>query len=481
MIESLEFDQEKYQIRTMEQNGHKITFREYKGIPYCKYPVESIQKLNLFVPEEFYEDKSVGEYQLRTAPIFVTNTVGEYRPGPADEPRVNEKGNINSIFAALEHGYVVVSVGVRGCTTRTGKAPALIVDMKAAIRYLRHNKEKIPGNTEWIVTNGTSAGGALSALTGATGNSPDYKIYLKKIGAAEERDDVYAASCYCPIQNLEHADAAYEWMFGSEQEYHSRKSVLQETDNEIIMEMENEGRLNEKQTELSRILKNQFQAYVNHLRLTDGRGNWLQLDENGEGNFKDYVQSYVEWSAQDELDTHHFGSGFPDLVVEGSDVDNQSYMEVRGGKLTAFHWDGFIKKVTRMKKTPAFDSLDLTSPENEEFGSENTDRRHFTELSKKFSEKDGEMVEAFVVKRMNPMRYIGKADTAKHWRIRHGVFDRATALAMPIILATKLMDKGYDVDFYLPWGISHGGDYDLDELFAWIDRICLEQPQLCFT
>ena len=66
---------------------------------------------------------------------------------------------------------------------------------------------------------GTSAGGALSALAGATGNHPDYEPYLREIGVAEERDDIFAASCYCPIHNLENADAAYEWMFGGENEY----------------------------------------------------------------------------------------------------------------------------------------------------------------------------------------------------------------------------------------------------------------------
>ncbi|MDA3801451.1 hypothetical protein PF585_04930 [Lactobacillus delbrueckii] len=28
-----------------------------------------------------------------------------------------------------------------------------------------------------------------------------------------------------------------------------------------------------------------------------------------------------------------------------------------------------------------------------------------------------------------------------------------------------------EVDFALPWGIPHSGDYDLDDLFAWIDQI----------
>ena len=32
-------------------------------------------------------------------------------------------------------------------------------------------------------------------------------------------DKIYAASAYCPITNLKHADAAYEWMFGAQSEY----------------------------------------------------------------------------------------------------------------------------------------------------------------------------------------------------------------------------------------------------------------------
>lgn len=78
---------------------------------------------------------------------------------------------------------------------------------------------------------------------------------------------------------------------------------------------------------------------------------------------------------------------------------------------------------------------------------------------------------------LNTAAYIGKADTAKHWRIRHGAFDRDTSLAIPVILATMLENQGYDVDFFLPWGLPHCGDYDLEELFKWIDNICKEVQQ----
>ena len=148
-------------------------------------------------------------------------------------------------------------------------------------------------------------------------------------------------------------------------------------------------------------------------------------------------------------------------------------MTQKDGLVSDIDFDKFIAFATRMKTPPAFDSLDLQTPENSLFGSAIIDSRHFTSFAADRS-ADPAIVEASVVKMMNPMNYITSegATMAKHWRIRHGTVDRDTSLAMPIILATKLQNSGFDVDFALPWGQDHGGDYDLDELFAWMDRIC---------
>lgn len=50
--------------------------------------------------------------------------------------------------------------------------------------------------------------------------------------------------------------------------------------------------------------------------------------------------------------------------------------------------------------------------------------------------------------------------------------DWDTAMPVPAILALKLKEQGKDVDFAAAWGKGHAGDYDLEELFAWIDSIC---------
>lgn len=87
---------------------------------------------------------------------------------------------------------------------------------------------------------------ALASLLGATGNHPAYAPLLKVMGAADERDDVFASVCYCPITDLDHADMAYEWLYGNTD---SRKS------------------LSASKQALSQELAAQFPSYINSLGL----------------------------------------------------------------------------------------------------------------------------------------------------------------------------------------------------------------------
>ncbi len=494
MSDHLIFDPDIYTVQSCELDGYHVVYRAFENLNYCSHPLDDIQKMNIFVPEAYYHGERINGYDLQTAPIFAQNTVGGYMPGPPGVPGRSSYGTGNAIFSALRHGYVVAAAGVRGRSTgieskndmsgyspealrrakgkMLGKAPAMIVDMKAAIRYLRHNRDVIPGDTEHIITNGTSAGGALSALAGATGNSPDYEPYLETIGAARERDDVFLASCYCPIHNLENADAAYEWMFHDCHEY-NMPSPKWENGNVARMSFIPRP-LSKKQIYLSGELMKLFPAYVNSLDLKDEAGP-LTLDENGEGTFKDYVRQLVICSAEKELKTHRSAEQYRYLLASvnvDTATERQPYMALKGKKVPDFDWDGFVKHITRYKAVPAFDALDLSSPENDEFGNADIPARHFTAFACEHSESGGSMAEADVIRMMNPVNYIGIADTAKYWWIRHGVFDRDTSLAIPVILALKLKNAGYQVNFELPWGLPHCGDYDLEDLFVWIDTLC---------
>lgn len=485
----LRFDNNKYEVKTVVVDDRSVTFRAFEDIWYCMNPVSDVQKLNIYVPEGYYHGESINGYTLDTAPIFVPNTVGGYMQASAMQVGVNRFKKANSAFEALLHGYVVMSAGIRGRNTgmvskeffvgsegksentdtkMVGRAPALVVDMKAAIRYLRYNKDVIPGDVEKIITSGTSAGGALSALVGATGNVKDYEPYLRAIGAADEKDDIFAANCYCPIHNLENADMAYEWLFGKEDEFHMMKF---ERTAEGVKRVPFEGKLSDEQMVISKELKDAFCGYVNSLGLKDEIGNDLVLDSNGDGSFKEYVMSYVKKSATKEKKTHHSENKLSYLAVKGSAIDVQDYLEFNGDSAVGIDCDGFVEKITRMKAVPAFDDLTGHSPENEVFGDEVVMARHFTEIGKKYSKAEIEMADPQIIKLMNPIDYIGVCDTTKNWRIRHGVFDRDTSLAIPVILATLLKNKGFNVDFALPWGLPHSGDYDLEEVFEWIDSL----------
>lgn len=494
--DELSFDPQAYEEKTCTLEGRTIRYRAWEGLCYCARPADPIQRMNLFAPEGLFDGTDPQGYTTRTAPIFMPNTVGGYMPGPAEGPSMDPHGSgPNSVFCALEHGYVVASAGVRGRTSgkvtteffegsvagdiseatgrKVGRAPAFIVDYKAAIRYLRHNAGTVPGDVERIVTNGTSAGGALSALAGATGDAAEYVPYLELIGAADERDGVFAASCYCPIHNLENADAAYEWLFCGQNDYHRTKH--QRTPDGGFVRVPDEGEMTPTQVVLSRELRDLFPAYVNSLGLVGDAGEALELDEDGEGSFKGWVRRWLVASAQRELDTHDNEVNRPALMVAGAQIGEQGYLQVEGGHVVGLDWDAFVAKITRMKATPAFDAVDLSSPENEEFGDERVDGRHFSAFSMEHNAAPrAELADPAVVRLMNPLPWIAGSNpgAARHWRVRHGSFDRDTSLAIPVILATTLANRGFDVDFALPWGLPHSGDYDLPELFAWIDGLC---------
>lgn len=494
---NLEFNPVGFDSRTEELDGVSIAFRAYENIVYVRKPMNAqYQSLNIYIPQAYIDGKSINGYTARTAPIFMPTGVGGYMPALAQTPSDRMGGS--TILKALEHGFVVVSPAIRGRTTVSdsdsslyvGKAPAFVVDFKAAVRFLRANRALLPaGDVEKIVSNGTSAGGALSALLGATGNAPDYEKYLREIGAAEERDDIFASSDYCPITNLDYADSAYEWIFHDVLEAHqSHQSRMQappnmknppdkqnppdsdeKKDRPMNAPVENQSAtpLTEIEKKVSDILRAEFPIYVNSLGLKDPvTGELLLLDANGEGSFKNFVkQKYIE-SAQSALD-----SGMKDS--SGKTVEQLDWVTVEGNRVVDVDLAKYAVYATRMKAPPAFDKLDLSSGENDEFATESNVPRHFTRTSKIHETQTGEIADADQIRLMNPMNFIGREDVtvAQHFRIRHGAIDRDTSLAIPSILALKLMNSGIDVDFYSPWNRGHAGDYDLPELFDWIDSI----------
>lgn len=484
--DTLEFDSSIGVEKSLTCDGRTVNFIAYENISYVATPASEIQKLSVYIPAEYLRGEMINGYSAKTAPIFLPNGVGGYMPGNILEPVENDRmsGGANASLVALSRGLVVISPAIRGRTTTmngvyVGKAPAFIVDYKAAVRWIRYNRDRLPaGDVEKIISNGTSAGGALSALLGATGNAPEYQTYLKALGAANERDDIFASSDYCPITNLENADAAYEWIFYGENKYFPAMWQLQDLEargkkspEKVALNkplnadsannpeaVKNSIDMTAEEIRVSKILRDAFPNYVNSLNLRDNNGNLLTLDKNGDGSFKNFVkQKYIE-SAQSALDS-------------GKDLSNVDWVVIRNGRVVDVDLKKYPVAVTRMKAAPAFDKLDLSSAENDEFGDSKNEPRHFSTTN---IYSTGEFANDGLVALLNPLNFIGRNDvnTAKHFRIRHGAADRDTALAIPAILALTLQNNGVEVDFFSPWGQGHGGDYDLPELFDWIDSVC---------
>ena len=455
----LRFDTSKYTTQQVTQGTQTFTVRAYEGIVYVANPVEEqYQQLNLYIPEAYFNGETINGFNAQTAPIFFPNGVGGYMPAkPLSLTGGKFKDTNNSLIMALSKGFVVASPGARGRTSATGKAPAVIVDLKAAVRYLKYNDKEIPGDANKIISNGTSAGGALSALLGASGDQAAYEPYLKELGAAPATDAIFAVSAYCPITNLENADKAYEWQFGNLSQYKTMEISMLDYN---VQRTYKTGTFTPEQSKVSADLRKDFPAYLNSLQLKDSKGKRLTLNAKGEGSFKELLKQTIIAAAEK-------------AQKEGTDLSQYSFLTLRNGKVTAINWEGYITYMERHKSPPAFDGLNLSTGENQLFGDSTTDKKHFTPYAFKNSIVESQMAEANTIKLMNPMSFIGKknAHLPKYWRIRHGAKDSDTSAAISLILATALQNHHYIVDYALPWDKPHSGDYDLEELFDWAEKI----------
>jgi hypothetical protein len=475
--------------------SHKVVYHFWKALTYVAKPVdEKYQSLNVSVPVKI-DGKAV---DASNAPILLANHVGGYMPSsvaeatgvgggstgapagtaggssasPAPSASASSTGTQSGSSAqvsggkmvdlgslALLAGYVVVEPGARGRTLQNSKgefygtAPAVIVDLKAAVRYVKSNKGRIPGNVDRIVSAGTSAGGASSALLGASGDSPLYDKYLEEIGAADASDAVFAAGAWCPITDLEHADGAYEWNWGTN-ELSTGKQVDQT---------------------VSKELKAQFAEYQAGLKLRGLNGfgtlNARNLDEY-------MLKTYLQPSAT----TYLKGLSESDRTAY---LAKNTFLTWSGGEAT-FTWDDFLTHVgARKKDAPAFDlftfptdTTDTMSGDiNNEFGTGTTRYRHFTLYSLRKAKGGSARLASDIPEKlrlMNPMYHLvdkPNPGRARHWWIRLGTSDSDTSLTVSANLAAAANQLGDDVSHLYYWDQGHGANDDPDAFITWIAEV----------
>jgi hypothetical protein len=367
---------------------------------------------------------------------------------------------------ALANGYVVVEPGCRGRDLKWsngeyyGKAPTMIVDLKAAVRYLRYNKGQIPGNTDWIITTGGSAGGALSTLLGASGNSSLYDADLKALGAAETDDNVFLSASYSPITDLDHADMQYEWMWGT------LPDMGGGTPGNTSASSSSTGKL-VNQT-YSKQLIDAFGGYLDTLALPGINGYGTLTAEN----YADYMlKQYLEPAAAKALSQTLTAAELETYLTKNT------WITWSGGQAT-FTWDKFLEHVgNRSKGVPAFDAFDLSATENSVYGDATHNARHFTLYSLRHAagnqsaQLDSDLPQTITM--MNPMYHLRSKNPsrARYWWIRTGTLDTNTAHTVVGNLASITTKLGDSVNSALYWDGGHAVNFDSPDLIEWIGKL----------
>ena len=105
---------------------------------------------------------------------------------------------------------------------------------------------------------------------------------MKDSNGNDLKDNVKGSQCWCPITNLDTADAAYEWNIG---QYYSTDTRLEGTFTKL----------------LSEDLTGKFVEYINSIELKDPNGNKLTLTSTNSGLYYDYLKKIIEESLNNFL------------------------------------------------------------------------------------------------------------------------------------------------------------------------------------
>lgn len=482
---------------------------------YCSNPTHpAIQSISLYCPTNYLNEDgtlnkagTVGKYTADTAPIIYWNSSGSYiGMGPfAINSNSTRSTQYGWVLNMINEGFVVCMVGERGKTNTDennkviGRGPIAISDLKAGVRFLKHNDAVIPGSSNKIVSVGTSSGGSMSALLGTSGNNTYYATYLREMGACMDvSDDVWATQAYCPITDLSHADFAYEWMFNE-----SNDSYVSD-----------ETGLSDFQKALSQKFTKEYAKYINSLELKDENNKSLTLSEDGtkSGTYYDWLVSKYEIAFENyaknyDTDYKGYATGANGGAKEADDYDWLNY-NVSTGEATLSAPDGMDSALdalvlsgycTRQKECPSFDSLSPMGTDNDLFGKQETgfneewSARHYNqriaEIIKELQEdypteyalyydsyyEDSHTEEVITWNRyLNSYSFLtGEAEStvSPNFRINMGAKDADTSITISSTLALLLEKKGINTEFNILWGWGHNDVDTPTGLCDWVKSL----------
>jgi hypothetical protein len=493
----LALDTAEGKIMSFTIDGVTTYYKQYMGLVYCAKPIDIVyQSTNIFIPC----DAGGTLTSTSDTPVFFHCNTGAYMAASGKSPT----GDISdSLTYALTEGYVVVSGYARGRNvTYTdaagnpvyyGAGPANLIDVKAQVRYLRHNDDLGLWDSDKIVVDGTSASGAMGALLATSGDAAGYDSYLEDIGAADASDAIYAVCNFCPIIDLENVEIAYEWMYGCYYDLPLYQDPACDADRV-----------------LSGIMASYYPDYLENLGLKDpDTGEALTLTGDGhEGSYMTYLTGYVSAAATEYL--NKMTEAEIDAYLAGDDQQGRkistwlSYDKAtKTATVTSFddYVTGWYKSNLKMKTVPSFNDIagrHAGGPFYESFYSENSVYGTTTTMNRNFSNHLTQaLTEAqamgywtdltpsdytvldetkTLINLYNPMYWIENKDEnlstfAQHFYVRVGNKDHDTSQTIATNYATLLMNEGFDVNYKMQWEQPHAGDYELDEMFTWIESV----------
>jgi hypothetical protein len=536
----LDIDTGSYKTGSVKAFGETVNYKTYTVVYASNPECVAYEVMNIYVPDSATED----------SPIFIPLKTGAHMhadinvPFDVDETNINKPssgtvgtGDMQAAVALMAKGWVVASPAARGyettveydgVTTLAGSAPYCITDFKAAIRYLRHNDAALPGDTDKIVVTGTSGGGTMTSVLGASGNSEFFEPFLAEIGAADETDNVYAAIPYCPVADIDNQGLAYDWVFyGAD-----------------ISNRQGNMRV------LADSIAKTYVPFLNGLGFKDGEGNALTLDaETLSGTYKElFCEEYAKGLTH-YMKSKGFVAADGTLTAEGAAYFNEklrSGPEGNGSELAysaadLFAWhseDGgyatlgldkyndmlkvYVARMPFPKGCPSFDNgllyEGVETPTldsiNKLFNPDKTDvdgwsyfemnigkyvaaanaaigSEYFTPAKGSFDISDEAQKR---IAMYNPLYYIkdfsgvaanglavnsyaddmlGSSDPAPYWRLRVGSWDHlvSTSSELTFSLALRDCEAVKDIDFMVYWGQPHTGWYDNTEMIEWLTSL----------
>lgn len=464
------------------------------------------QTMLVYVPAEYFstdsdgvvtginETAKIGDYTAKTAPVVYLNECGGWK---SSQPK-----SCDTTF--IDQGMIYVTAGARSRDAMdengniTGKSPTQVVDLKAGIIELRANTDIIPGDMNKIISYGTSGGGQMSSVLGASGNMSEYYEYMYESGvlgvsknedgtySSIYKDDIYAAQAYCPIADIENADFAYAWWW---------------------VDLADQGgiqgdSISDFEAKLQELEADAFIDYINSLDLKDSDGNKLTLTGLREGSYYDVILDNIS----DALNAS-VAAGEINIEKEYSNYDNWMKKNEDGSyQITSL--PGFMVATglvnQRNKAIPGFDAMDK-SAENDAFGSSDQSAVHYSssvakilkenyeELStlEGFSKEEvdsyieealeGDNVE-FVEKQTNLMNateiLLGTGpykavNPAQYWRVRSGTADQHTSFSIGYNICLSAEMLSLDTDYHLVWNMGHGSNEGISTgtFIEWIKSI----------